>query len=148
MAASVMVIDPKPPSELLPSFPCIRFNLQGTFFYLLFLFSLKKFLSHFSPHKKFFLPLLHPSLRASSKLAILQTPTFESKLVDEATSETIDMETKGPNWGLINAEEISEMKIIKAIKKKICGGWVCVNCVVDMGVVVVGKKWGLVVGFV
>jgi hypothetical protein len=142
MAASVMVMDPKPPPELLPSFPCTRSDLQGAFFYLLSLFSLKKFLSHLSPHQKFFLPLLHPSPRASSELAILQTPTSESKLVDEATSETIDMETEGPNWGLINAEEISEMKIIKAIKKKICGGWVCVNCVADVGVVGVGKKMG------
>ena len=75
-------------------------------------------------------------------MAILQTPTSKSKLVNEATFKTIDMETEGPNWGLINAEEISEMKIVKAIKKKICGGWVCVNCVADMGVVGVGKKMG------
>ena len=52
------------------------------------------------------------------------------------------METEGPNWGLINAEEISGMKIVKAIKKKIYGGWVCVNCVADVGVVGVGKKRG------
>ena len=52
------------------------------------------------------------------------------------------METEGPNWGLIKAEEISRMKIVKAIKKKIYGGWVCVNCVADVGVVGVGKKRG------
>ena len=52
------------------------------------------------------------------------------------------METEGLNWGLINTEEINKMKIVKAIKKKICGGWVCVNCVADMGVVGVGKKMG------
>ena len=50
------------------------------------------------------------------------------------------MEIEGPNWGLINAKEISEIKIVKAIKKK--GGWVCVNCVVNVGVVGVGKKMG------
>ena len=48
------------------------------------------------------------------------------------------MEIEGPNWGLINAEEISRMKIVKAIKKKIYGGWVCVNCVAD----VVWLGWG------
>ena len=53
------------------------------------------------------------------------------------------METEGPNWGLINAEEISEMKIVKAIKKKICDGWVCVNCVAEVGVVGMGKKNGV-----
>lgn len=58
---------------------------------------------------------------------ILQTPTPESKLVDEATSETL--EEMGPNWGLnlricklINAEEISGTEIVRAIKKKISSG--------------------------
>ena len=138
-----MVMDPKPPPELLPSFSCTRYDLQGAFFYLLSLSSLKKFLSHLSLHQKFFLPLLHPSPRASSELAILQTPTSKSKLVDEATSETIDKETEGPNWGSINAEEISRMKIIKAIKKKIYGGWVCINCVAD----VVWLGWGKKIRF-
>ena len=59
---------------------------------------------------------------------ILQTPTPESKLVDEATSDTINMEAEGPNWGLnlrickmINAEEISGTEIVRAIRKKISG---------------------------
>ncbi|XP_075648725.1 TOM1-like protein 2 [Castanea sativa] len=58
---------------------------------------------------------------------ILQTPTPESKLVDEATSETL--EEMGPNWGLnlricklINVEEISGTEIVRAIKKKISSG--------------------------
>ncbi|KAK9049750.1 hypothetical protein SSX86_031281, partial [Deinandra increscens subsp. villosa] len=54
---------------------------------------------------------------------ILQAPTPESKIVDEATSETMEE----PNWGLnlricamINSEEFSGTEIVKAIKKKIC----------------------------
>lgn len=53
---------------------------------------------------------------------ILQTPTPESKMVDEATSETLSE----PNWGmnlricgLINAEEFNGSEIVKAIKRKI-----------------------------
>ncbi|KAL8224961.1 hypothetical protein R6Q57_017518 [Mikania cordata] len=53
---------------------------------------------------------------------ILQAPTSESKIVDEATLETMEE----PNWGLnlricamINAEEFNGTEIVKAIKKKI-----------------------------
>lgn len=53
---------------------------------------------------------------------ILQSPTAESKLVDDATSETLP----DPNWGLnlricsmINSEEISGTEIVKSIKKKL-----------------------------
>ncbi|KAA8550748.1 hypothetical protein F0562_002432 [Nyssa sinensis] len=55
---------------------------------------------------------------------ILQTPTPESKIVDEATSENLEE----PNWGMnlricamINCEEYSGSGIVKAIKKKISG---------------------------
>lgn len=55
---------------------------------------------------------------------MLQAPTPESKLVDEATLETLEE----PNWGmnmricaLINSEEFSGSEIVKAIKKKISG---------------------------
>lgn len=53
---------------------------------------------------------------------MLQTPTPESKIVDEATLETLEE----PNWGrnmricaMINSEEFSGTEIVKAIKKKI-----------------------------
>uniref|UniRef100_F6HZK7 TOM1-like protein 2 n=2 Tax=Vitis vinifera TaxID=29760 RepID=F6HZK7_VITVI len=53
---------------------------------------------------------------------ILQTPTQESKMVDEATSESLS----DPNWGMnlricamINSEEFSGAEIVRAIKKKI-----------------------------
>ncbi|KAL6338210.1 hypothetical protein AAG906_015178 [Vitis piasezkii] len=53
---------------------------------------------------------------------ILQTPTPESKMVDEATSESLS----DPNWGMnlricamINSEEFSGAEIVRAIKKKI-----------------------------
>ncbi|KVH94288.1 ENTH/VHS-like protein [Cynara cardunculus var. scolymus] len=53
---------------------------------------------------------------------ILQAPTPESKIVDEATLETMEE----PNWGLnlricgmINNEEFNGTEIVKAIKKKI-----------------------------
>ncbi|XP_076943424.1 TOM1-like protein 2 [Bidens hawaiensis] len=53
---------------------------------------------------------------------ILQTPTPESKIVDDATSETLE----NPNWGLnmricamINAEQYNGTEIVKAIKKKV-----------------------------
>ncbi|KAK1412620.1 hypothetical protein QVD17_34013 [Tagetes erecta] len=53
---------------------------------------------------------------------ILQSPTPESKFVDEATLETLDQ----PNWGLnlricamINSEQFNGTEIVKAIKKKI-----------------------------
>ncbi|KAJ8899509.1 hypothetical protein K2173_018483 [Erythroxylum novogranatense] len=55
---------------------------------------------------------------------ILQTSTPESKIVDEATLETME----DPNWGLnlricamINGEQFSGAEIVRAIKKKISG---------------------------
>lgn len=55
---------------------------------------------------------------------ILQSPTPESKLVDDATSETMEE----PNWGMnlkicamINTNELSTAEIVKSIKKKISG---------------------------
>lgn len=56
---------------------------------------------------------------------ILQAPTPESKMVDEATLETMEE----PNWGtnlrickMINGEELSGTEIVRAIKKKVSGG--------------------------
>ncbi|XP_058766477.1 TOM1-like protein 2 [Vicia villosa] len=53
---------------------------------------------------------------------ILQTPTPESKMVDEATSETLEE----PNWGmnlricgLINSDEFNGSEVVKAIKRRI-----------------------------
>ncbi|KAH0635147.1 hypothetical protein KY285_036603 [Solanum tuberosum] len=53
---------------------------------------------------------------------ILQGPTPESKMVDEATLETMEE----PNWslnlricGMINSEEFNGTEIVKAIKKKL-----------------------------
>lgn len=53
---------------------------------------------------------------------ILQSPTTESKLVDDATSDTL----QDPNWGLnlrictmINTEQISGTEVVKSIKKKL-----------------------------
>ncbi|MBA0769695.1 hypothetical protein Gotri_018399 [Gossypium trilobum] len=55
---------------------------------------------------------------------ILQGPTSEWKVVDEATSETLEE----PNWGLnmkicamINSEEFNGTEIVRAIKKKFSG---------------------------
>ncbi|XP_065874753.1 TOM1-like protein 2 [Euphorbia lathyris] len=55
---------------------------------------------------------------------ILQTPTPESKMVDEATAETLEES----NWGLnlricamINSEEFNGTEIVRAIKKKLAG---------------------------
>lgn len=55
---------------------------------------------------------------------ILQTPTPESTMVDEATLETLEE----PNWGMnlrictmINSEEFSGSEIVRAIKKKLSG---------------------------
>lgn len=55
---------------------------------------------------------------------ILQAPTPESKMVDEATLETMEE----PNWGLnlricamINTEELNGTEVVKAIKKKLLG---------------------------
>ncbi|CAA3011203.1 TOM1 2 [Olea europaea subsp. europaea] len=56
---------------------------------------------------------------------ILQSPTPESKIVDEATAETMDE----PNWSLnlricsmISKEELNGTEIVKAIKKKLVAG--------------------------
>lgn len=53
---------------------------------------------------------------------ILQGPTPESKMVDEATLDTMEE----PNWslnlricGMINSEEFNGTEIVKAIKKKL-----------------------------
>ncbi|KAI3460959.1 hypothetical protein Pfo_017622 [Paulownia fortunei] len=62
----------------------------------------------------------------SSKMKeILQTPTPESKMVDEATEETMEE----PNWGLnlrictmISREEYDGAEIVRAIKKKLVPG--------------------------
>lgn len=55
---------------------------------------------------------------------ILQGPTQEGKMVDEATSESLEE----PNWGLnlricnlLNSEEFDGTEVIRAIKKKISG---------------------------
>ncbi|XP_068320089.1 TOM1-like protein 2 [Pyrus communis] len=55
---------------------------------------------------------------------ILQAPTPESKMIDDATLETMEE----PNWGMnlricamINSEEFSGSEVVKAIKKKISG---------------------------
>ncbi|KAJ4825890.1 TOM1-like protein 2 [Turnera subulata] len=55
---------------------------------------------------------------------ILQAPTPESKMVEEATQEAMEE----PNWGMnlricgmINSEEFSGTEIVRAVKKKISG---------------------------
>ncbi|XP_057965622.1 TOM1-like protein 2 [Malania oleifera] len=55
---------------------------------------------------------------------LLQTPTPESKMVDEATSEAL----REPNWGMnmricamINGEEFSGAEVLRALKKKMSG---------------------------
>ncbi|KAF8083177.1 hypothetical protein N665_0790s0038 [Sinapis alba] len=55
---------------------------------------------------------------------ILQAPTLESKMVDEATLETLEE----PNWGMnmricaqINNNEFNSTEIVRAIKRKISG---------------------------
>ncbi|GMI69291.1 hypothetical protein HRI_000598400 [Hibiscus trionum] len=55
---------------------------------------------------------------------IIQGPTPESKMVDEATLETLEE----PNWGLnmricsmINSEQFDGTEIVRAVKKKISG---------------------------
>ncbi|CAF2105520.1 unnamed protein product [Brassica oleracea var. botrytis] len=55
---------------------------------------------------------------------ILQAPTLESKMVDEATLETLEE----PNWGMnmricaqINNQEFNATEIVRAIKRKISG---------------------------
>lgn len=62
----------------------------------------------------------------SSKVKeILQAPTPESKMVDEATLETMEE----PNWGLnlricamISSEEFNGTEVVKAIKRKLQQG--------------------------
>ncbi|KAK4802858.1 hypothetical protein SAY86_001061 [Trapa natans] len=53
---------------------------------------------------------------------IIQTPTLESKMVDEATMETMEE----PNWGMnlricsmINREELRGFDVVRAMKRKI-----------------------------
>lgn len=65
------------------------------------------------------------SLKVKEMKDLLQTPTPESRIVDQATSATLE----SPDWGLnlricslINAEELSGAEIVKAIKKKINNG--------------------------
>lgn len=55
---------------------------------------------------------------------ILQTPTPESRMIDEATLETMEE----PNWGMnlricamINSEEFSGFEVVRVIKRKISG---------------------------
>ncbi|KAL6214540.1 hypothetical protein ACLB2K_013972 [Fragaria x ananassa] len=55
---------------------------------------------------------------------ILQTPTPESRMIDEATLETMEE----PNWGMnlricamINSEEFSGFEVVRVIKRKILG---------------------------
>lgn len=62
------------------------------------------------------------SLKVKEMKDLLQTPTPESRIVDQSTSPTLE----SPDWGLnlricslINAEELSGAEIVKAIKKKI-----------------------------
>ncbi|GAB2282244.1 hypothetical protein Dimus_016794 [Dionaea muscipula] len=64
------------------------------------------------------------SLKVREMKDLLQAPTPESKIVDQATSSNLE----SPDWGLnlricslINAEEISGTEIVRAIKKKITG---------------------------
>lgn len=67
---------------------------------------------------------------------MLQTPTPESKMVDEATSEMME----DPNWGMnlricamINSEEFNGTEIVRAIKKKISGkSWVSQRLSLDL----------------
>ena len=54
----------------------------------------------------------------------LQAPTPESRIVDQATSPSLE----SPDWGLnlricslINGEELSGAEVVKAIKRKIAG---------------------------
>ncbi|XP_021770177.1 TOM1-like protein 2 [Chenopodium quinoa] len=65
------------------------------------------------------------SLKVKEMKDLLQTPTPESRIVDQSTSPTLE----SPDWGLnlricsqINAEELSGAEIVKAIKKKINNG--------------------------
>lgn len=62
------------------------------------------------------------SLKVKEMKDLLQSPTPESRIVDQATTPTLE----SPDWGLnlricslINAEELSGAEIVKSIKKKI-----------------------------
>lgn len=62
------------------------------------------------------------SLKVKEMKDLLQTPTPESRIVDQSTSPTLE----SPDWGLnlricslLNAEELNGAEIMKAIKKKI-----------------------------
>ncbi|GMH02339.1 hypothetical protein Nepgr_004178 [Nepenthes gracilis] len=62
------------------------------------------------------------SLKVKEMKDLLQTPTPESKFVDQATSSNLD----SPDWGLnlricalINSEELSGTEIVRTLKKKI-----------------------------
>ncbi|WCJ38315.1 ENTH/VHS/GAT family protein [Euphorbia peplus] len=67
---------------------------------------------------------------------ILQTPTPESKMVDEATAETLEE----PNWGLnlricamINSEEFNGTEIVRTVKRKLAGkSWVSQRLSLDL----------------
>lgn len=65
------------------------------------------------------------SLKVNQMKDFLQTPTPESRLVDQATSSNLE----SPDWGLnlricslINGEEVNGTEIVRAIKKKIGNG--------------------------
>lgn len=56
---------------------------------------------------------------------MMQTPSLESKMVDEATLETMEE----PNWGInlricsmIKREELRGCEVVRAMKRKISGG--------------------------
>lgn len=62
------------------------------------------------------------SLKVKEMKDLLQSPTPESRIVDQSTSPTLE----SPDWGLnlricslINSEELSGAEIVKAIKRKI-----------------------------
>ncbi|GMH20885.1 hypothetical protein Nepgr_022727 [Nepenthes gracilis] len=65
------------------------------------------------------------SLKVKEMKDLLQTPTPELKIVDQATASNLE----SPDWGLnlricalINSEELSGTEIVRAIKKKIGSG--------------------------
>lgn len=65
------------------------------------------------------------SLKVKEMKDLLQSPTPESRIVDSATSPSLE----SPDWGLnlricslINGEELNGADVVKAIKRKISGG--------------------------
>ncbi|KAL8170338.1 hypothetical protein V2J09_022142 [Rumex salicifolius] len=65
------------------------------------------------------------SLKMREVKEMLQAPTPESKIVDQATSPTME----SPDWGLnlricamINSEELSGTEVVRAVKRKISAG--------------------------